>query len=659
MDFSQFHFENNLWLSGIAVIPAVLLLYALFYKSGAYAQSLERFADKHLLPHLLKDGQRERRNWQMPLLLWSLAWLCGMVAMAGPRWNYTDVQAFKPEKDLVIVLDLSTSMEAQDVKPSRVVRGRQRIEDLLKMSRGMTVGFVAYAAVPHMITPLTDDTRTISNLLPAIDTSLVTLQGDRLKPALEMADRMLSAEPGSSKSILVISDGNFEENDMAALVKAAGGAAIYTMGVGTAEGAPIADEGGGWLKDRDGKMLVTRLRADRLQALSAAGHGFYVEENYSDSGIKSILNQINGPAAGQQDAHKNIRIWQERFYIPALALALLLLPLFRKRYVFPAVVFLMLLSASSAEAASWTDLFLNRDQQGLKAYDQGNYQKAMEKFNTPYQHGVAAYKAGRYDQAVQSFKAAQGVQAEYNLGNAQLMQGKAEEAIASYENVLKQNPNDAHAKHNLEIAKKMLQQQKEQPQNKESSDQKKDGQQDKQQSQNSQGGQNGQKQDAKNQPQKSSQNGQAQPQPGQEHPSPQQQQASDKQQGAEPQNGAQAQKQEAQKQEAQKQEAQQQQAQKQQADTSAQEQKDKAQAQPQGSAQSAEAQKKKEQQQQQQNSQEATAQEEGQQQPAPNGGRPRTQQDINADQWLDRIQNDPGSFLKNQFMIEDRDSGQQ
>ena len=651
MDFSQFHFENNLWLSGIGAIPAVLLLYMLFYKGGAYAQSLERFADKHLLPHLLKNGQRGRRSLRIPLLLWSLAWLCGMVAMAGPRWNYTDVQAFKPEKDLVVVLDLSTSMEAQDVKPSRVVRGRQRIEDLLKMSRGMTVGLVAYAAVPHMITPLTDDTRTISNLLPAIDTSLVTLQGDRLKPALEMADRMLSGEPGNSKAILVISDGNFEENDMAALVKAAGGAAIYTMGVGTAEGAPIADENGGWVKDRDGKMLLTQLRADRLQALSAAGRGFYVEESYSDSGIKSILDRINGPVAGQQDAHKNIRIWQERFYIPALALALLLLPLFRKRYVFPAVVFLMLLSAPSAEAASWTDLFLNRDQQGLKAYDQGDYQRAMEKFNTPYQHGVAAYKAGLYDQAAQSFKAARGVQAEYNLGNAQLMQGKAEEAIASYENVLKQNPNDAHAKHNLEIAKKMLQQQKEQPQNKENSDQKKDGQQDKQQSQNSQGGQNGQKQDAKDQPQQGSQKGQSQPQPGkeQQQQQAQQHQGGEKQQGEKAQDSGQAQKQEGQKQEAQQQQA------------AGQERKDKEQNQ-QGTAQKAEAQKQKEQDQQlqqQQNGQEAAAQEEGQQQEAPNGTRPRTQQDINADQWLDRIQNDPGSFLKNQFMIEDRENGQQ
>jgi len=659
MDFSQFHFENNAWLWGIAIIPAVLLLYGLFYKGSAYAQKLEHFVDKHLLPHLLKDRQGERQNLRLPLLVWSLAWACGMIAMAGPRWDYTEVQAFKPDKDLVIVLDLSTAMNAQDVKPSRIVQARERIEDLLNMSRGITIGLVAYAAVPHMIVPLTDDTRTIHNLLPALDTSLVTIQGDRLKPALEMASRMLEAEPGNSKSILVISNGGFEENDMADLAQAANGASIYTMGVGTVEGAPVADENGGWVKDQDGKMLISHLQADRLQALSAAGHGFYVEESYSDSGIKAILSRINGINESHQETHRNVRIWQERFYIPALALALLLLPLFRKRYIFPVVLLMMSFSTAHAEAASWTDLFLNQNQQGQKAYNQGDYKRAMEKFNIPYQHGVAAYKAGQFDQAAQSFKAANGLQAEYNLGNAQLMQGKAEEAIISYESVLKQAPNDASTKHNLEIARKILQQQKQQ-------------QQDKQQSQKDQ------KESAKGQAQNNTQNSKDQSQKGQEQSS-QQKQANggqDKQQNEKTQNGSQGQKQESQSQSqkgetvsAQTQQGQSQQGQdgnekdKQQQGKNGKnsQQQSAAQNQPQGNALNAQAQAQKEKGQQPQNGEDntASAQSEDLREATSADSHSRTQTDINADQWLDRIQNDPGSFLKNQFMIEDRASGLQ
>ena len=100
------------------------------------------------------------------------------------------------------MLDLSQSMNAKDVLPSRIARAREEMEDILDLSRGVSIGLVAYAAVPHMVTPLTDDVRTIRNLLPALDTSLVTIQGDRLKPALEMAANMLKADPATIGSIL-------------------------------------------------------------------------------------------------------------------------------------------------------------------------------------------------------------------------------------------------------------------------------------------------------------------------------------------------------------------------------------------------------------------------------------------------------------------------
>ena len=160
-----------------------------------------------------------------------MAWVFGVVAMAGPRWNYVDEPTFEVARDLVIVLDLSQSMNAKDVKPSRIARAREEIEDLLDMSRGISIGLVAYAAVPHMVTPLTDDVRTIKNLLPELNTSLVTIQGDRLRPALEMAAGMLTAESGDNKSILVISDGGFQENNFAGLAHAAGNAVMPTSWV--------------------------------------------------------------------------------------------------------------------------------------------------------------------------------------------------------------------------------------------------------------------------------------------------------------------------------------------------------------------------------------------------------------------------------------------
>jgi Ca-activated chloride channel family protein len=599
MVFSDFYFAQGVWLWGLLAIPLVLLLYAVFYRTKG-AQLLERFADQHLLPYLVKKRGAARRTFRAPLLLWALAWLCGMVAMAGPRWNYTDEQTFQGAQNLVVVLDLSQTMNAVDVKPSRVARAREEIEDLLDMSRGASIGLVAYAAVPHMVTPLTDDVRTIRNLLPALDTSLVTIQGDRLKPALEMAAGMLKAEPGQSKSILVVSDGDFEENDFAGLARAAGNTTIFTMGIGAAQTSSN-------VSDPLQEMPPAPLKADRLQSLAAAGHGLYVEANYTDSDTRAILDRMESGSGKAQTTPKTVRVWEERFYIPALALALLLLPLFRKgaSFLFAALLAMTIFTTGQLQAATAGDLFFNEEQQARAVYDKGDYKGAMAKFDTPYRRGVAAYRAGAYDKAAILFKAAarkNNLDALYNLGNAQLMQGQINDAIADYEAVLKQRPGDADARHNLDIALKMPAQNKQQQPQRNPPQDNKD-------KQGNGGGQNNpqgrppqQGKNAKqaNQDQTPSQPGQ--PRAGQQGQSPQDRTRQDKAQQAQSQQ-----------------------------------------------AKSQQAQQKPEQLQPGKPPQNIQA-----------GAAPvRTQRDVHADEWLGRVQSDPGSFLKNQFMIEDRESALQ
>jgi Ca-activated chloride channel family protein len=483
MDFSLFHFTYPTVFWGLMVIPIMIALYAVWHYGTNPAHKLERFADKHLLPHLIKSTQTTDRTLWKALIVWSLAWAMGIAALAGPQWRYTDMQVYKPEKDLVIVLDLSHSMNAVDVKPSRLARAREEITDLIAMNHGLTIGLVAYAEVPHMVVPLTDDMRTILNLLPSLDTSLITIDGDRLKPALAMASQMLGAEPGHDKSILVVGDGDFEENNMADLAQTSDVATIYTLGVGTEGGAPIPDDHGGWIKNDSGKVLLDPLHAHRLQALSAAGHGIYFEASYVDGDIRSLLRHIGGTSENEKIVGKTIRAWDEGFYIPLLILACLLLPYFRKGHDFPALIIFMLITLSShhARAGDLADWFRNPAQQGYEEFIQGHYDTALSKFSDPYQQGVAAYKSGQYDKAANLFKAVSGdgtpaPDATYNLGNAQLMQEKPELAIISYETVLKQVPNDADAKHNLEIARKMLQQKQEQQKQKQQKQQQADNQ---------------------------------------------------------------------------------------------------------------------------------------------------------------------------------------
>ena len=313
---------------------------------------------------------------------------------------------------------------------------------------------------------------------------------------------------------------------------------------------------------------------------------------------------------------KSVRLWDERFYLPALALALLLLALFRRGASFPAIVLLATLFfwAPPSYAAPLADLFLNRDQQALVAYDKGDFKDAMTKFDTPYRRGIAAYRAGAYDKAASLFKIAasqkDGLNALYDLGNAQLMQGQVEDAIASYETVLKQKPGHVGARHNLAIALKMLAQNRDE--NKKQNNQAKKNQGKSKQDQNTQQG--------RQQPQQQNKNGQRgsqSPQGGAQKPA-QAKQSKDNQQATQ--------------------------------------------------------QPKQQPKQQQGESQSKSQKQTGSQQPQHakqmTAGRPqspltgasynaqqRTPRDVNADEWLGRVQSDPGSFLKNQFMIEDRKSG--
>jgi Ca-activated chloride channel family protein len=584
MGFSPFQFAQSAWLWGLLAIPAVLLLYV-FLQGGGRTEQLERFADRHLLPHLIKNSATARTNVRWTLLLWSLAWLFGVVAMAGPRWGYTQEQTFEPARDLVIVLDLSQSMNATDVEPSRIARAREKIEDLMDMSHNDSIGLVAYAAVPHMITPLTDDFRTIKNLLPELDTSLVTIQGDRLKPALQMAAAMLKDEVGDEKSILVISDGGFQERDIAGLAQAAGNATIYTMGVG----AP----GSG-------------LQAGRLQTLAAAGHGIYVEANYTDSDTRAILGRMGVASFRARASGQSVRNWNERFYVPALILALLLLPLFRRGATFPAILLLSatLIPVGNAKADTVSDWFMNRDQQAKAAYDRHDYKGAMAKFHTPYQQGVVAYREKQYDKAVSLFRAATHEHARlnglYDLGNAELMNGQVEDAVDSYRAALRIKPKDVPTLHNLAIALKMLKK-----------DQQKQNEQKKQQNKRGGGGGGG-----------GQSNSQGQQQAGQQRKGGSQS----------PQHGAQGSAK----------------------DASRGSQKPMKPGGDQKAARQEQGQLKRG---DQRKGQSDSAQAAALRAMRPQGGmQPRTQRDVNADQWLIRIPNDSGSFLKNQFAIEDQKS---
>lgn len=301
MELNHFHFENPLWLWGLLLLPLVWMLHKSLFRIYAPVSQLEGFIDKELLPHLLINSRKTHRSLWKSLLLWSVLWTLLVGALAGPRWMYHDIETFSPDQSLCILLDVSKSMDAQDVKPSRLVRARQKIEDLLNHAKGVKIALIAFAADPHLITPLTDDKETIRNFLPSLGTDLAHVQGSNLSPALTMASHLLSATSGHNKSILIISDGGFEDGNAIALAHklAQEGLKIHAIGVGTVEGAPLQEANGSFIK-KQGDAVISKLEKDQLKAISQAGNGQYQDLHYSDDDVHVLLNQIKERGKGEE-----------------------------------------------------------------------------------------------------------------------------------------------------------------------------------------------------------------------------------------------------------------------------------------------------------------------------------------------------------------------
>jgi len=328
-----FHFQQPAWFWGLLVlIPVAVWL----WRSAAKAARgpIHRYADPHLLPHL--TGTRELKateRWGR-FLRWSALWALLIVAMAGPRWDYEDVRLFHPGNNLLILLDISRSMQVDDVAPSRLGRARQEIQDLILQNRQVRLGLIAFASVPHVLSPITEDTFTILNALPALSSDLARLQGSRLHQALDRAEALLGSLPeDSARSILLISDGDFDEPELVARIEqlAEKDIRFHVLGVGTEEGARVPAQQGGWIHDRSGQPVSSSLNEELLEELARAGQGSYQLADFRDDDTEEILEEAAVTRLPPEAGDERTRIWNERYYLPVLALVALLMPNFRGR----------------------------------------------------------------------------------------------------------------------------------------------------------------------------------------------------------------------------------------------------------------------------------------------------------------------------------------
>jgi Ca-activated chloride channel family protein len=431
-----------------------------------------RVIDPELLPHLLPEqrGQTKRARVWAPTVLLALVTL----AAAGPSLQRVELPVIKRADALVIVLDLSASMLAADVQPSRIQRAQQKILDLLDTRDEGVTGLVVFAGDAHVVTPLTDDTRTIANLMPALSPAIMPLPGADATSGIELASELLRAAGAQGGQVLLMTDGLPAFNTgVARRALDDSDAALAILAIGTASGAPIPLASGGFLKDNTGEIVIPTLERTQISAVAAALDAAYQEISLDERDIEALTQRDLLATEGELDLDRQTDAWQDQGYWLAALVALLVLPAFRKGVV--AGLALMLIAYSPPpEAAEWQDLWLTSDQQGARHLAAGNADKAANRFTQPDWRGVAEYEAGIYDRAAQSFAGESTADNFYNLGNALALQGDLHGAINAYEESLALQPDAEDALSNRDFIQSLLDQE-EQQQDQESDQQNQDG----------------------------------------------------------------------------------------------------------------------------------------------------------------------------------------
>ncbi|OQX16586.1 MAG: hypothetical protein BWK73_03175 [Thiothrix lacustris] len=458
---NNLHFLHPEWLWLLLMLPLVL---GMKWLQARQQGGWERLVDKQLMPFVL-SGTPGSWGW-LPLAWLSLALLVAIVAMAGPAWEKREVPVFRDQQALVVAMDFSASMYADDEKPNRITLARFKLLDILNARQDAQNGLVVFAGDAFVVSPLTDDVATIQEQVKNLAPDIMPAPGSLLTPAIERSVELLQQAGMKTGSILLMTDGVADtEAAVTAADKALGmGYNVSVLSLGKADGAAIPRPRGGFLLDNAGKTVIATVNLDDLARIAKAGGGIFTQAALGDADVNALSQQWQ--AFGQQQLNKSQDRQTDAWVNEGYWLVLLLLPLaaltFRRGWLGMVLVCILLPQPQTATAFSWDDLWLTPDQQAQEALDSGQPARASELFQSPEWKGASAYKNKDYQTAAQQYAAQQSVTGQYNYGNAQAKAGKFKEAIIAYKQVLAAEPEHDDARHNLKTVEEALQQQQQQ-----------------------------------------------------------------------------------------------------------------------------------------------------------------------------------------------------
>ena len=457
MIISEFHFIRPFWL--LAFFPLMVLIF-LSIKNKLQQGNWQAVCDPELLPFVLQE--KDIQHSRLPLISSSLAAVFCIIALAGPTWQRLPTPVFRNAAALVIALDLSRSMDATDVKPSRLERARYKIADLLKKRKDGQTALLVYANSAFTVTPLTNDTETINSQLSALSSDIMPAQGSNSAEGIQLAEQLFKNTGLQKGQILLVTDDDKIEHSIAQ-ADLSSAYQLSILAVGTEEGAPIKLAQGGFLKDASGNIVLPKLNSRALQKAALTSGGIYQQITASDKDIDRLSAHFDQTAQRGATTENDLLLenWVEEGVW--LLFPILFLSAFSFRRGLLSLLFVFLLPIpQNSYAYEWQDLWQTKEQQAQQKFIEGNYQQAAEQFTDPAWQAAAQYKANTKlskDEQMQQATTGTGF---YNQGNVLAKSGQLEKAISSYEEALKLDPENEDAQYNKDLVEKELEKQKQQ-----------------------------------------------------------------------------------------------------------------------------------------------------------------------------------------------------
>ena len=325
----MFRFANPYVLYSLLVLPFLMVLY---YLSGILKKKkIEEFGDLSLMQLLMPDASTSRSIWKFYLYLTALTFI--IIGLSRPQIGSKLQEVKRKGIEIMIALDVSNSMNAEDIQPSRLIRAKQVLAKLVDRLSDDKIGFIVFAGDAYTQVPITTDYVSVKMFLSNISTGLVPVQGTDIQKAIELAHNSFPSKSELQKVIIIITDGenlqgNPEESARLANEK---GVLIYTLGMGTPEGAPIpvgAENSNDYKKDSSGNTVVSKLDEATLQKIAVAGGGEYIPANNTQAGLNRLFEKVEKLNKKEYES-KIYSEYNEQFqYFFGFALILLIIEFF-------------------------------------------------------------------------------------------------------------------------------------------------------------------------------------------------------------------------------------------------------------------------------------------------------------------------------------------